>query len=298
MAQLILVSLIWGFSFGLYKDHLVALDPNFVACFRLLLALPLFLPLLRCSNLRKAIQGRLLLTGAVQYGIMYASLNLSYRFLEAWQVALFTILTPLYVTLLDDLFQRRFQRRDAVLTLIGIIATAYIIAPSRSIDATITGFLILQGSNLAFAFGQVYYRRLHQQIPDIPQHRVFALLYLGGALITALATTLSSFGPGENAGWSSIHALGTTQIWLILYLGVIASGLAFFLWNYGATKVSAGTLATMNNLKIPAAILCSLLFFGGDPDPLRLALGGALLLIVLILHQSHPHKRHAQSPRS
>ena len=58
---------------------------------------------------------------------------------------------------------------------------------------------------------------------------------------------------------------------------MVASGLGFFLWNVGATRVGSGTLAVMNNAKIPLAVACSLLIFGEQADPLRLAARLALL---------------------
>ncbi len=38
-------------------------------------------------------------------------------------------------------------------------------------------------------------------------------------------------------------------------LGVVASGLGYFMWNYGATRVDAGTLGIMNNVHVPAGLL-------------------------------------------
>jgi drug/metabolite transporter (DMT)-like permease len=44
------------------------------------------------------------------------------------------------------------------------------------------------------------------------------------------------------------HADGEADIRRILvWLGVVASGLGYFMWNYGATQVDAGTLGIMNN---------------------------------------------------
>jgi len=72
--------------------------------------------------------------------------------------------------------------------------------------------------------------------------------------------------------------LNGSQLLTLLYLGLIASGLGFFLWNRGATQVSAGTLAVMNNVKIPLGITASLLVFGETADLFRVACGGALML--------------------
>ena len=70
-------------------------------------------------------------------------------------------------------------------------------------------------------------------------------------------------------------------------LGVAASGLGFFLWNRGATRVSAGTLAAMNNVKIPLAVACSLVVFGEQADLPRLFLGGGLMASAVWLAQKN-----------
>jgi drug/metabolite transporter (DMT)-like permease len=70
-----------------------------------------------------------------------------------------------------------------------------------------------------------------------------------------------------------------------VYLGVIASGLGFFLWNKGATKVDAGILAIMNNALVPAGLIVNLLIWNRDADLVRLSIGGGILLFSLILHE-------------
>ena len=73
------------------------------------------------------------------------------------------------------------------------------------------------------------------------------------------------------------------QVLALLYLGLIASGLCFFLWNSGAKRTSAGVLSVMNNLKIPLAVACSLLFFGEEGNIPALIGGGAVILAALLL---------------
>ena len=74
----------------------------------------------------------------------------------------------------------------------------------------------------------------------------------------------------------------------MLYLGAIASGLAFFLWNLGATRVGTGTLAVLNNLKVPLTVAVSLLFFGEQADVFRLSLSFALFGVALWLAERKP----------
>jgi drug/metabolite transporter (DMT)-like permease len=83
--------------------------------------------------------------------------------------------------------------------------------------------------------------------------------------VSLFTTRWGAFSPSP-AQWATI-----------IYLGAVASGAGFFLWNVGATRVNAGTLAAINNAKIPLGIACSLVFFGETADLPRLLLGGALM---------------------
>ena len=57
--------------------------------------------------------------------------------------------------------------------------------------------------------------------------------------------------------WGNPQQLPTTNLqWgVLIWLGVVASGLGYFMWNYGATQVDAGTLGIMNNMHVPAGLL-------------------------------------------
>ncbi len=277
MIELFVVSLVWAFSFGLIKDNLAAVDPNFVAFARLFISLCVFLPFLRLKGLARRSSLQLMLVGAVQYGIMYVAYNLSFRYLQAYEVALFTIFTPLYVTLVDSLFRRRFSWLHAATTIVAVAGTAVIKLTGAVQQDVWLGFLIVQVSNLGFAFGQVYYKKVMLASPGFKDRHVFALPYLGGVLLTLLSTTV--FG-----GWSSLR-LAEPQVLSLLYLGVVASGIGFFLWNYGARKVNNGALAIVNNLKIPLAVAVSLLVFGESANLGTLLVGGCLILLALVLNE-------------
>src|SRR5664279_5131974 len=121
MGILFIVSLIWAFSFGLIKDRLSGLDANFVAAARLLISLLVFLPFLRPGKLPRKLGLRLTAIGALQYGVMYITYIASFRFLKAYEVALFTIFTPLYVTLFNDLFARRFKPLNLLTASLAVL---------------------------------------------------------------------------------------------------------------------------------------------------------------------------------
>lgn len=279
MALLLLVSIIWAFSFGLIKR--LGLDGTFVSAARLGLALIVFLPFLRLRGLAPRVALQLAGIGAVQFGLMYLAYNESFRFLKSYEIALFTLTTPIFVTLLADAFDRTLRARALLAALLAVIGAACLVVKTANVSGTFTGILLVQLSNAAFALGQVFYRQLRAAHATLRDQNVFGLLYAGGfavALIAMLARDTSV-------------TLNATQIWILLYLGVIASGLGFFLWNLGAMRVAAGTLAVMNNAKIPLGIAVSLLVFGESADLSRLLLGGALMALgVWVAERKTPQK--------
>lgn len=277
MFLLFIVSLIWAFSFGLIKGNLTGVDSTFVALVRLFIAALVFLPFMRVKKLNIKTALKLGLTGLVQFGLMYIFYLAAFQTLQAYEVALFTIFTPVFVTLIDDAFNRRVNSLHLIVAIITIAGTWVIKGDALQSREILNGFLLVQASNLCYAFGQIYYRRLMAQNPDLKDRQVFGVLYLGGLLITAAATLIT-------VPLSTITL--TTQQWLTLfYLGAIASGLSFFLWNIGARRVNAGTLAVFNDLKIPLAVAVSLVFFGEQTDLIRLVIGGGIILAALTLNE-------------
>jgi drug/metabolite transporter (DMT)-like permease len=274
MLLLLLASFIFAFSFGLLK-RLTGLDSSVIAAVRLGLALLVFLPCFR----PKGLTPRLVLTfaaiGAIQFGLTYLAYIESFHYLQAHQVALFTLTTPILVTLLADALDRILRLRALYAAMLAVLGTACITVKSTAIGGTLTGLILVQLSNGAFAIGQVWYRRVRARHSALRDRDIFALLFAGG-----LVMTLPLALPHLETALSAVTPAQTT---ILLYLGIVASGVGFFLWNFGATRVSAGTLAVMNNAKIPLAVACSLLFFGESADLPRLLLGGGLMVMAVLL---------------
>lgn len=283
MFYLLSVSFIWAFSFGLIKGNLTGLDSGLVAFIRIFIAFVVFVPFIRIKRVDVAASLKLMLVGAVQFGVMYVTYIYSYQFLQAHQVALYTIFTPLYVTLINDLLDRKIRSRFLLTSLLAIIGAYIIIKTDVNRIEIKTGFLLLQISNLCFAFGQVLYKRTMAQAPGVRDVHVFGLLYLGAVLVT-----------GAYAGFTTDFAslsFNATQTWTLVYLGILASGLGFFLWNVGARKTRTSTLAIFNNLKIPLAVACSIIFFQEEGNVQKLLIGGGFMVGALFLNDYFNRKK-------
>ena len=277
VAYLSFVTLLWASSFSFIGVYLAGqVDAYFMVLTRTLLALLVFLPFLRWRSLRPALAGQLMGIGAIQLGVMYLFYYHSFLLLTVPEVLIFTIFTPLYVTLLNDLLARRFHGKYLLTAFLAVLGAAVIRYGHLTSDYVL-GFLVVQGANLCFAFGQVGYKwLLAREKASLPQHQVFACFFAGASLVAGLAWWWLG---------SPRYPTSTLQWGLLVWLGAGASGLGYFLWNKGATRVNAGVLAIMNNALIPAGLLVNLMIWNHSADMLRLALGGALIFLSLFINE-------------
>lgn len=279
MIYLVLVSIVWAFSFGLIKGQLTGIQPEVVASIRLLLCVVSFLP---CLLFLKSIKpnSKLMLLGAVQFGVMYLAYIQSYQYLPGYLVAVFTIFTPLYVLLVNAVINKYFNVKHLLPVLISIVGASVIVFKSPQQAEFITGFLLLQLANIAFAIGQVSYKYVAKDQPDSEN---MLWMYVGAALLASVYTVV-------NVELSQVN-IATEQWWALIYLGVISSGLCFYFWNKGSKQVNTPTLAVMNNGYVPLAVIFAITFFAESADYMRLAIGGALIGLSVYLAYSMQKNR-------
>ncbi|PEH27649.1 carboxylate/amino acid/amine transporter [Salmonella enterica] len=287
MALLIITTILWAFSFSLFGEYLAGhVDSYFAVLIRVGLAALVFLPFLRSRGHNLKTISLYMLVGAMQLGIMYMLSFHAYLYLTVSELLLFTVLTPLYITLIYDVMsQRRLRWGYAFSALLAVIG-AGIIRYDRVTDPFWVGLLLGQLSNISFAIGIVGYKRLMETRP-MPQHNAFAWFYLGAFLVAAVAGSL--LGNAQKLP-------ETTRQWSILvFLGVVASGIGYFMWNYGATQVDAGTLGIMNNMHVPAGLLVNLAIWHQQPHWPSFITGAAVILASLWVHRKWVAPRSAQT---
>ena len=227
MFYLVAVTILWAFSFSLIGEYLAgSVDSYFSVLTRVLLASLVFLPFLKFSLLSAKQKLTLAFLGALQLGMMYIFFYHSFLYLSVPEVLLFTILTPLYVAMLNDALFKRFTPFHLLCALIAIFGAAIIRFDGIS-ENFWTGFVIVQGANLCFALGQVGYRKLATTFqPGLAKHTIFAWFYLG-----ALAVALPAF---FIFGDTNRLPQTTSQWGVLLWLGIVASGLGYYFWNQGS----------------------------------------------------------------
>ena len=279
MVYLAIVSLLWAFSFGLIGSALSGVDSFFVATLRLFCATVLFLPFLRFGKIDGKDCGKLMTYGAIQFGLMYSCYMKAFQYLPSHLVALFSILTPVYVVLIHDFKQRKLSPTFLLAACLSVMGAALIRAKSIPSGDLWIGFGLMQLSGFSFAYGQVSYRAWKRRHPSVNDREVFSLVAVGGVLLAFVFSLIFTDWTELPSHW--------TQWGSILYLGLVASGLGFFLWNKGASLSNPGTLAAFNNAVVPLAVLASLYAFGEIEDmsvsmKVRLAIGSILIILSVL----------------
>ncbi len=293
MNGLLLVSLIWAFSFSLMREFLVGIPFPAIVLIRVTLATLIF-SVFFFKRIEIRLIPRLLVLGAVMVGVMYLTLTASLKILQAHQVALLTIFTPFYIALLEDIRERKLRPAwwlPAILSVVGAAVIQYK-QPTEEIQeltqsfwlfdkSLVNGIILIQISNLSFATGQVYFRHLRFRYQPKSELHWMPWIFTGAILLTIPFWFSDSMGlnqPWQESFWSQITR---RQVIVLAFLGSVSSGFCIFVWNRYSARVTGPVLAVFNNIVTPLAVLVSLVIFKESANLLRLSIGMALILVGL-----------------
>jgi|TARA_X000000368_G_scaffold140588_1_gene110619 drug/metabolite transporter (DMT)-like permease len=256
LAYLIAISILWSFSFGIIKYGLAGIDSSFISFARNVIALTFFSSVTIYNIKKFSFDLKLVGIGALQFGLMYIFYIESYQYLPAYLIATFTITTPIYVVLASKYLNGNSLNRNGIYAILLVIIGSYLMRfNSLNLKDYMLGFVLIQCANIFFATGQILFKKWNDKNKDKDIVHNFSQLFFGATLITSIFYFL---GSSESA------ILTQSNLFSLLFLGIISSGIGFLMWNIGATKVSAEKLAIMNNAVIPIAIFNSYLIFGEE----------------------------------
>lgn len=269
MIYLIIATICFSLSFGLIKSQLVSLPSEFVVFCRLFIAALFFIPFLKKGTAKKHLTA--IFIGTIQFGVMFLCFIKAFKYLQGNEIALLTTTTPVFVAIWASIFGEKFKFIYIICILMSVLGASVIVWQNMPFEMILKGILLMETSNCSFALGQILWKKY---INDTSTKYSFSA-YLGASIFVFL---ISIF----NVNWSSI-TLTTQQILSILYLALIPTGIGFFLWNKGSVIVKSSTLAIMNNLKIPFAVLFSVLIFHETINILHFSIGSSIILASIIV---------------
>ena len=271
MIYLILVSILWSFSFGIIKYGLSGIDSSFISLMRNLIAF-LFFASLSLYNFKKFIFDiKLILIGAIQFGLMYVLYIQSYQYLPAYLIATFTITTPIFIGIFSQLLQNKSFSLSGIFSILLVVLGSLMMRFNivNPLDYWL-GFFLIQCANICFAIGQIMFKKWYSKNTSVDIIYNFSQMFFGAVLITSIFSIINS---------TNIGMLNTYNLFALLFLGLFSTGFGFLVWNLGSLQVSNERLAVMNNVVIPIAIFNSFLIFGEAINPMLFVPGLVLFYL-------------------
>ena len=197
-------------------------------------------------------------------------------------VALIIATVPMWTALLARIF---LNERLAIIAWCGLftaLAGTVIVALQKGDvavgDENLVGNLCILGSALAWSVGTVYSRPMLKSISPMQLSGFAATMALPVHLMLAM-------GRYE----TGLPVFQSLNIWLILlYSGVLSTGLALPMWSYGVRHAGAAHAAIIQNI-VPLIAIAAAWLTRGESASVPQMFGGALILGGLIIMRIGRH---------
>ena len=270
---------IWASAFVVIRHVADDVSPGAVGAGRLLVAALVVLPLvLRRGWVRPdRREWTLLVVGGVGwFGIFNLALNAGERDVDAGTAAMIIQIGPVIVALLAvPLFGERLHAWLIAGMLVGFSGVAVIArGSSTDADASLVGVLLVLVAAAMYAVGVLTQKVLLRRIPSVQV--VFVMFVLGALTCLPFSGDLPS-----------IVAAGGSELWWIVYLGVLTTAVAYTTWAYALTHTDAGALSLTTFLVPAIATLIAWLTIDDVPPPLSFV-GGALAIVGVLMTRHTP----------
>lgn len=209
----------------------------------------------------------------IQFGLMYLLFIKAFKFLQGNEIAILTTTTPVFVAIWSSIFGEKFKPVYIFCILMSVVGAGIIVWNNMTFNMIVKGILLMESCNCSFALGQVLWKKF---VGDNDVN-LMSSAYLGAFLFVLPFSLLA-------VDFTNI-VLTKGQIFSILYLAIIPTGIGFWLWNKGAEKVKYSTLAIMNNLKIPLGVIFAIIIFREKIDIVNFIIGSVIILFAILVLQ-------------
>ena len=251
---------ITGTASVLMRYFVGILDPIELAFLRYLLGgffiLPLFF-IFRSSNLTKSLLFKSIALGILFFGIFPFLFAQAFVYTSAARGALVLATMPIWTMLIGKAIG---HEKVNLLSLVAVLLVLFGLFVSLSDKLFLTtheevsfkGELIML---LAAICGAVYATFSKPVLKKIPATTMSPIAMLAGCFF------LMPFAVSNNVN-EHVIALTGMQLWLLVYIGIVTGGIAFFLFNWVLTKTTATFNTMFVTLNPIVAIFLGYLFLG------------------------------------
>jgi drug/metabolite transporter (DMT)-like permease len=289
---LLLTMTIWGSTFVVTKEVIAELPPFTLGCARVAIGALALAPLAVMRRRRGAglPWGTLIMLSFIGVAFYYAAFNLALKYTSAVQGALVQSSIPAATALIAVLWLREHASAIRWLGIALSVSGVLIVFSGSATDGSphaLLGNVLMFVSVLAWGLYTSIAKRVAGSDPVVLTASIMAI---GAAMLAPLAAYELI-----DHGWSTLSAKGWAGL---IYLGAIASGAAYLLYNNALRHMDASQAGAYTNL-IPIVGVITGVAALGETLTLRAIVGGAVVMIGVwiagkdgaILAKLRPHAR-------
>lgn len=259
----ILFSIIFGFSFMMSKIALEKISPVGLIAYRFLVAFIIF-EILRLTkvikiNLKNKNLFPIVLVALLQPVLYFLFETYGLRLTTSGEAGLMIAMIPIFVTLFSSLILKEKPLKLQIIFIVLSFSGVFLIQAFKSglaLESSTFGFILLLLAVLSAALFNIASRSAAKSFK--PLETTYMMMFLG-ALIFNIIYIIQLITKGEiNRYFSNFSNLSV--ILPVLYLGIVASILGFFLVNFTLSKLPAHISSVYSNIATVVSVIAGAIF--------------------------------------
>lgn len=251
--------IIWGFNWVVMKEATLFFPPVLFSCYRFVIGAVVLIGITLWCRMPlppKRYWPWIIVTGLLQIAVNNAAVQIGVTSLGAGLVAVVNYSMPVWMSILAYFMLHETLTKRKILGIVLSMVGMYVLM-NVDIIGDMTGLLLTIGGAIAWAVAavivkyqdKVMHRQQQKETCTMIQYTTWQIAV--GALFLWVYAML--FEQGQ-VTWSPM------AVSCLAYNGVLASALAFFLWNYILTKMEASK-AGVASLGVPVVgVICNVIF--------------------------------------
>lgn len=277
--EALLVTFLWSSSYVLTKIALVEVTPMLFAGIRYSLASIILIALNAVTtrkeswNLSKNDVLSLVAAGFFGYTIAQGLQIVGLSYLPATMVSLILNFTPVFVLVMDAVLLREAPTSVQVLGVFTALSGVLLYFSGQIGPANPVGIALVLTSGIGWGAYLIILRRI-QKFGTISSLRLTGVTMTVGTL--GIVTPVPLFEP--------FRVPGSSAMLILIWLSVVNTAFAFYLWNHALRFLRAYELSILQNSMLVQIAILSLLFLGESITGTMIA-GMILVLAGIVLVQ-------------
>ena len=288
---LFILYLIWGFNWVVMKEATLFFPPVLFSCYRFVIGAVVLIGITLWCRMPlppKRYWPWIIATGLLQIAVNNAAIQIGVTSLGAGLVAVVNYSMPVWMSILAYFILHETLTKRKILGIVLSMVGMYVLMDVE-IVGDITGLLLTIGGAIAWAIAavivkyqdKVMHRQQQKETCTMIQYTTWQIA--AGALFLWVYAML--FEQGQ-VTWTPM------AVSCLAYNGVLASALAFFLWNYILTKMEASN-AGVASLGVPVVgVICNVIFMH-EAVHWNTAVGMVLILAGIFLIVAQRIRQHS-----